>query len=160
MRIRKAIVRLRGLLTYLWYRVIYGKAFSCAGMPKIRKDFNLVIEPGGMVTFGKGVFINNHCSFNCMNSVSIGDNCLFGESVKIYDHNHRFRDPDIPIAEQAYKIGEIEIGNNCWIGSNTIILRGVSIGDNVIIGAGCVIDADVPSRSIVRNHSVQNYLSW
>ena len=48
----------------------------------------------------------------------------------------------------------IHIGRDCWIGANTVILRGVTIGDNVVIGANCLIYQDIPSNSIV-THSEQ-----
>ena len=47
-------------------------------------------------------------------------------------------------------IGSIRIGNNCWIASNAVILKGAEIGDNCVIGAGCVVKGVIPSGSIVR----------
>ncbi|WP_143450139.1 acyltransferase, partial [Lactobacillus crispatus] len=82
--------------------------------------------------------------------VTIGDNTLFGENVKIYDHNHRFNKINIPIEKQGYSVKAVTIGKHCWIGSNVVILKGVTIGDNCIIGAGCVVSENVPENTILK----------
>lgn len=87
-----------------------------------------------------------------MSEISIGDNSQFGESVKIYDHNHQYRNLNLLINQQGYVKGKVIIGSNCWIGSNVVILKDVVIGDNVVIGAGCVIFKSIPSNSIVYNN--------
>lgn len=158
--LRKALVRLRGILTYVWYKIVYRGAFDCAGIPKIRRGLSLVIEKGAKVSLGTGVFLNNNCSINCRQEVLIGDNCLFGEGVRIYDHNHRFRDPDKPIASQGFRCAPVRVGNNTWIGSDVVILKGVTIGANAIIGAGCVIDSDIPPRTIVKSSRGQSITAW
>lgn len=81
----------------------------------------------------------------------IGSNSIFGENVKIYDHNHRFNMPNRLIKNSGYSYGSVSIGSNCWIGSNVILLKGAEIGNNCVIGAGCVIDSKIPSNSIVTN---------
>lgn len=115
-----------------------------------RKNSTVTIRRTGKVYIGNNVFFNNYISINCHSNIRIGDNCLFGENVKIYDHNHKFRDKNSPIAGQGYSYGDISIGNNCWIGSNVVILKGVKIGNNVVIGANCVIDKDVAENTIVK----------
>lgn len=147
-------------MTYAWYKLVYGKSFACVGTPKIRRRLSLVIEKGAEVSLGKGVFFNNDCSINCRQKVRIGDYCLFGEGVKIYDHNHRFRDADRPIASQEFKCAPVVIGDNARIGSDVVILKGVTIGSNAIIGAGCVVDSDVPPRTIVRRGRDQTSIAW
>ena len=75
--------------------------------------------------------------------VVIGDNCQIAPGVSIYTAGH----PVHPAARNtAYEYGiDITIGNNVWIGGNTVILPGVHIGDNVVIGAGSVVTKDIPS---------------
>lgn len=111
---------------------------------RIRKDAELYI--------GEQVFFNSNCSINCMEKVEIGDNTQFGESVKIYDHNHKFNDPELLIKDQGFSVDAVKIGKNCWIGSNTVILKGVEIEDNVVIGANCVISQNIPEFSLVKNN--------
>lgn len=118
----------------------------------IRNFCRIQIEDGQLV-IGNNTFFNNFCTVNCLKKITIGDNCLFGEGVKIYDHNHNYRDTDKPINKQGYNFGEVVIGDNCWIGSNVVIVKGVSIGDNVIIGANSIIFEDIPSNHIVKSQS-------
>lgn len=158
--VRKALVRLRGLVSFIWYKTVYRNAFLCQSIPKLRKGLSLVIDKGGTVVFGKAIFVNNYCSFNCKEEIRIGNNCLFGEGVKIYDHDHRFRDINKPIFEQGFKCAPVVIGDNVWVGSSSIILKGVTIGSNVVIGAGCVIDHDVASGTIVKRESQQDTIPW
>lgn len=116
-----------------------------------RKNFTLIIEKNAKVTIGKKCFFNNFCTIAAQNSVTIGDGTLFGENVKIYDHNHCFKDISIPIKHQGYNSAPITIGKHCWIASNVVILKGVTVGDNCVIGAGCIIYKNIPSNSVVIN---------
>lgn len=106
----------------------------------------------------KSCFFNNFCSINAMLSVTIGDDCIFGENVKIYDHNHCYQDRSKSISKQGFSTAAIQIGRNCWIGSQVTILKGVTIGDNSIIGAGVVVYQDVPENSIIlSNGEIRKY---
>lgn len=58
--------------------------------------------------------------------------------------------PIFMVSEQGMAIGEVNIGNNCWIGSNVIILKGADIGDNCVIGAGAIISGKIPDNTLVR----------
>lgn len=117
----------------------------------IKDNFKIYIGHNGKLTIGKSNFFNNGCSINCLGNIEIGNNNQFGEYVLFYDHNHRYSDKSKSISEQGYKIGHIKIGNNCWFGSNVVILKDVEIGDNVVIGAGCVIHKSVKSDLVVLN---------
>ena len=111
---------------------------------QFRKGFTLLIDKEGKVKIGDNVFLNNYCTICVLEGVTIGDGTIFGENVKIYDHNHIYENPDTPIKQQGYTTTPISIGKHCWIGSNVTILKGVNIGDNCVIGAGCVVYKDVP----------------
>ena len=71
--------------------------------------------------------------------------------MRVYDHNHCYRNPDVPIKEQGFTSAPVSIGKHCWIASNVVILKGVSVGDNCVIGAGCVVYKDVPANTVVVN---------
>lgn len=116
-----------------------------------RKGFSLMIDKTGKVIIGNNVFFNNYCSINANEQITIGDGTLFGENVKVYDHNHCYKDVDVPIKEQGFTTAPISIGKHCWIGSNVVILKGVTIGDNCVIGAGCIIYKDVSANTVVVN---------
>lgn len=83
-----------------------------------------------------------------MKRIEIGRNCLFGENVTVYDHNHRFSGFS-RLAEQGYKSASIKIGDNCWLGTNVVVLKGVTIGDGCVVGANVVVARDIPPDSIV-----------
>lgn len=106
---------------------------------------------GSNCIIGDRVFFNNGCSINCFEEIIIGNDCLFGEGVKFYDHNHNYKNKSKIISGQGYSTGSIKIGKNCWFGSNVIILKNVTVGDNVVIGANCVIHKSIPSGMIVTN---------
>ena len=74
---------------------------------------------------------------------------IFGENVKIYDHNHRFNQLK-ELRKQGFSNGSVVIGERCWISSNVTILKGTEIGNNCVIGAGCVISGKIPDDTIVK----------
>ena len=116
------------------------------------RKFCSVVVSDGRLKIGDNFFMNNHSSLNCMGEIEIGDNCLFGEGVKLYDHNYDYRkDNGLPFNKKGHRRGKISIGNNCWLGSNCVVLMGVTIGDNVIVGANTVVHKDIPSGTILVN---------
>ncbi len=120
----------------------------------IRNYCNVLVGNHAELVMGNGFFMNNFCSINCLEKIEIGENTLFGEGVKLYDHNHKYsNEPSFKIEQQKFNTAPIKIGKNCWLGSNVTVLKGVTIGDNCIIGAGCLIYKDVEEGSIVKNKS-------
>jgi teichuronic acid biosynthesis glycosyltransferase TuaG len=117
-----------------------------------REFCNILLYENGALKIGQNVFFNNYCSINCLGNIEIGANSIFGEGVKIYDHNHKYHKDDhiLTVERNEFTIGQIKIGKNCWIGSNVTILNNVEIGDNVIIGANCLIYKSVASNSIIK----------
>lgn len=134
-------------LKFILFKIVYRNKVHFGANFTFRKGFSLDIGKKGRVEIGKNVFFNNWCSVCALESVKIGDGTIFGENVKIYDHNHICSNPNIPIKEQGYNSSPIHIGKHCWIASNVIILKGVTIGDNSIIGAGVIVYKDVPPNS-------------
>lgn len=132
------------------FSMIYGKRLYYGKKFQFRKGFSLGIEDHGHIEIGDECFFNNYCSIVSQGNVRIGDGSIFGENVKIYDHNHRFNDLTKPIKVQGYSVGTVEIGKHCWIGSNVTILKGAKIGDNCVIGAGSVISGIIESGMIVK----------
>ena len=118
---------------------------------RMRITNSIINYRGGNLTIDDDFFMNRNGSINCHSSISIGKNCLLGENVHIYDHNHVFMEINKPVAFQGFKNSAVTIGDNCWIGTGVTILAGVEIGNNVIIGANCLIYHDIPSGSIVKS---------
>ena len=120
-----------------------GKGFTARKGVKLNAN-------GGKITIGNGVFMNANSSINAHLDVKIGNNVIMGENVHIYDHNHVFKDADALISSQGFKSKPVEIGDNCWLGTNVVVLAGVKIGKNCVIGANCLIHKDVPDNTIVK----------
>lgn len=118
-----------------------------------RNYINIWVGKDAKLKLGNKVFLNNYCSINCLHSIEIGENTLFGEGVKIYDHNHQYTHENLQLKvhSKEFTHGAVKIGKNCWLGSNVVVLKGVTIGNNSIIGAGCVIHKDVPENSVIVN---------
>lgn len=135
--------------------ILYPKIenFNLGKNISFRNYIHIIIQNGGSLEIKDNVFFNNHCSINCLESITIGENTLFGENVKLYDHNHSYErnENGLAVSHSDFKTAPIVIGKNCWLGSNVVILKGVTIGENCIIGAGCVIYKDIPENSTVVN---------
>lgn len=116
-----------------------------------RSNLNIRIEKNGKLILGNSCFFNNNCSITCQNYIKIGRNTIIGEDVKIYDHNHIFNKRQT-IANQGFNTDKVIVGNNCWIGSNVILLKGTVIGDNCVVAAGSIISSVIPNNSIVKNN--------
>ncbi|KAB5607401.1 glycosyltransferase [Bifidobacterium jacchi] len=142
--------RFTGLLLKALYRVVYGRRMRWGSALHLRKGFQATCDGDGRIVIGSNVFFNNGCGLHARKLIEIGDGTLFGENVHVYDHNHRFADPTVSIKEQGYSEAPVHIGSHCWIGSNATILKGTTIGDNSVIGAGCVISGDIPADTVVR----------
>ncbi len=112
-------------------------------------------QAGGKLTVGNNTFFNHHCQIISRGFVGIGDNCVFGPFVSIYDHDHIFGVDGV--IKNDYRIREVKIGNNCWIGEKVTILRGSFIGDGCVIGAGCVISGNVPPHTLVKPQRNYNF---
>jgi len=110
-------------------------------------NFNIL----GRVILGNNVLFNNYSSLNCFEEIQIGDDTWLGEGVRLYDHNHQYKNINVPFTSQGYSTGPIKIGRNVWIGSNTIILQNVTIGDNCVIGANNIIFKSVPKDTIIKS---------
>ena len=142
-------------IVWMWFLKLFyifgGARFIVGKHVTFRKGFSMMIGKNGEVNIGNNVFFNNYCSLNAIERIIIGDGTIFGENVKVYDHNHCYQDPNVPIKEQGFTSAPVNIGKHCWIASNVVILKGVTIGDNCVIGAGCVIYKDVPEESVMIN---------
>ena len=128
---------------------INNKADLIVGSNVICRNFENFHVSSGKLILHDGVFINNSCSFNCMERIEIGSGTMMGEGVRFYDHDHIYTAEKIE--KWQWTTAPIRVGRDCWIGSNVTILKGVTIGENTIIGAGCLIRNDIPANSVVYN---------
>ncbi len=97
---------------------------------------------GTHIEVGKNFFANYNCTILDVAKVRIGDNCQMAPNVAIYTAGHPVH-PDT--RNTAYEYGiEVTLGDNVWIGGNTVVCPGVHIGSNTVIGAGSVVTKDIP----------------
>lgn len=125
------------------------KKLSLGENVTFRNYINILVADNAELIIDNQVFMNNYCSLNVLEKVEIGENTLFGEGVKIYDHNHEYSSQKVEA--QKFKTAPVKIGKNCWLGSNVTVLKGVTIGDHVIIGAGSTVYKDIPAGSVLVN---------
>ena len=97
------------------------------------------------ITIGRRVFINAGCHFQDHGGVTLGDGCLIGHNVVFATLDHGTAPED----RGAMYPAPIRLGKNVWVGSNSTILRGVTVGDNAIIAAGSVVTKDVAANTVV-----------
>lgn len=82
-------------------------------------------------------------------TIEIEDNVLIGSGVHIYVSNHLFSNPEVDIIHQGHTPGKsVTLKKGCWVGANSILLPGVTIGENAVVGAGSIVTKDVPPRSV------------
>ena len=100
---------------------------------------------GKNITIGKDVFINSGCHFQDQGGIEIRDGALIGHNVVLATINHDLN----PKENRKNHYAPIKIGSHVWIGSNTTILPGVTIGDWAVVAAGAVVTQDVPTMTVV-----------
>ncbi len=117
---------------------------------KIWISSNVKIQAdSGIIEIGNNTFINDFTRIISMKKICIGNNCIIGPNVSIYDHDHRYAEKDKFICKQGYNISDIIIEDDVWIGSNVFIGRGVKIGKHSVIAANSVIVKDVMQYTVV-----------
>lgn len=116
---------------------------------------NAFIEPPFSCDYGENIFFgdNVYMNFNCVildcAKVTIGNNVLLGPNVQLYAATHPIQAKERVVEGKIMDFSlPINIGNDVWIGGSTIVLPGVTIGDNVVIGAGSLVTKDIPSNCI------------
>ncbi|KFI85164.1 putative acetyl transferase [Bifidobacterium pullorum subsp. saeculare DSM 6531 = LMG 14934] len=118
---------------------------------------NVMIRPSSYYggDLGYGLFMGDNSSIGpdgfigCSGPIRIGCNVMIGPKCSLFAENHVFKDLKATIKSQGVSQKGISIGNDCWIGSNVVILDGVHIGNHVVIGAGCLITRDIPDNVVV-----------
>ena len=100
---------------------------------------------GKNIKVGEEVFINACCHFQDHGGVEIGNGCQIGHNVVFATLNHGLE----PADRKSTYPAPIKLGRNVWVGSNSTILSGVTIGDNAVVAAGAVVTKDVPANAIV-----------
>ena len=102
---------------------------------------NVIIHPQSMLFAEEGINTPN---------IIIEDDVLLGPGIHMFVPSHKYDDPIEPISEQGYKYkGDIKICEGAWIGANTIIMSGVTIGKHAVVGAGSIVTKDIQPHTVV-----------
>ncbi len=115
---------------------------------RIGKNALVSVLNGGTLSVGAGTSIGMNNLIVCHEQIRIGQETILAPNVFIYDHDHVF-DAECGVHKREFKTSPVSIGDRCWIGANTVILRGTKIGNNCVIGAGCVLKGDYPDGSVI-----------
>jgi acetyltransferase-like isoleucine patch superfamily enzyme len=116
----------------------------------VDENFHLIppvySDHGINIRIGRNVFVNQNCRFNDIGGIDIGDDVMLGPNVSLISSGH-------PIDPAERRVGitsaPIAIGRNVWVGTSALIMQGVTVGEDAIVGAGAVVTRNVPPRTLV-----------
>ncbi|WP_288323546.1 acyltransferase [uncultured Eggerthella sp.] len=141
----RLVCKLYRLVKMAFLRSRYGSRLDVGGGAiSFRKPFFCRLGPQGCMRLGRGAFFNYGCKIIAHERIEIGSDCLFGPNVQVFDFDHGHDRSDIAYKKQGMETKPVVIGNNVWLGANVVVLKGVTIGDNAIVGAGTIMSHDVP----------------
>jgi acetyltransferase-like isoleucine patch superfamily enzyme len=103
----------------------------------------------GEVSIGAKTVMGQECTISAFQQVSIGRECILADRVMLIDFDHGVTEVERPIRVQGIYKRDVRVGHNVWIGYGACILRGVSVGDNSIIGTSAVVTKPIPENAVV-----------
>jgi acetyltransferase-like isoleucine patch superfamily enzyme len=103
----------------------------------------------GEVSIGAKSVLGQECTISAYKHISIGRECIIADRVMMIDFDHGMVEVERPIREQGVYKRDVDVGHNVWIGYGACLLRGVTVGDNSVIGTNSVVTADVPDNAVV-----------
>jgi lipopolysaccharide O-acetyltransferase len=119
-----------------------GKSFTSG------RSLRIDIHHDGTLIIGDHVEFNDQCQISCAHKLTIGSRVLVASKVFISDHDHNYRCTGSP-NDWGLISQEVSIGDDCWIGNNVSILKGVKLGSRCIVGSGSVVTKSFPNNSII-----------
>ena len=103
----------------------------------------------GLVSIGAKTVLGQECTISAFQHVSIGRECILADRVMLIDFDHGVTEVDRPIRLQGIYKRDVRVGHNVWIGYGACVLRGVTVGDNCIVGTNSVLTRGVPENAVV-----------
>jgi acetyltransferase-like isoleucine patch superfamily enzyme len=129
--------------------IVFGDRCTVGRFATIQPTNKLFDEPGEGLRVGSRSNIGHFAYIGCSGFIDIGDDVLMGPRVSLLAENHVIDDIDTPMKDQGVTRSFIRIEDDCWIGSGSVVLAGVTIGRGSVVAAGSVVTRDVPPFSIV-----------
>lgn len=116
------------------------------GRRSVVESYACINNAVGDVIIGDHTRIGLHCTI--IGPVSIGNHVNLAQGITVTALNHNFADGELRIDQQGVSTQPVSIGDDVWIGTNAVILPGVTIGNHVVIAAGAVVTKDIPDNSL------------
>ncbi len=138
--------------------VFFGRGLELEIAAKGQVDFGRFVWLGdrtkvrcheGRVEIGAKTVMGQECTISAYQRVRIGEQCVIADRAMFIDFDHGVVEIERPIRLQGIYKRDVEVGSNVWIGYGACILRGVSVGDNAIVGTNAVVTKDVPANAVV-----------
>jgi acetyltransferase-like isoleucine patch superfamily enzyme len=162
----------RLLYRYLWRRLLTpaGWRWQTDGPVFFGKGLELQIAKRGTIRFGRFVWVGDgtkirchegevivgqktvlgqECTISAYRHVRIGEQCVIADRAMFIDFDHGIVEVERPIRLQGIYKRDVVIGANVWVGYGAAFLRGVTVGDNSVVGTSAVVARDVPANAVV-----------
>jgi hypothetical protein len=162
----------RLLWRYLWRRYLTraGWRWETDGPVFFGRNLEIEISKRGMVRFGRFVWVGDgtkirchegevaigpktvmgqECTISAYKEVRIGEQCVIADRSMFIDFDHGMVEVERPIRVQGIYMKPVIVGSNVWIGYGAAVLRGVSVGDNAVLGTYAVVTKDIPANAVV-----------
>jgi len=102
----------------------------------------------GEIHIGAKTVLGQECTISCYQHVSIGRECIVADRAMFIDFDHGVVDVEVPIRAQGIYMRDVRIGHNVWVGYGAAFLRGVTVGDNAVVGTNSVVTRDLPDNAV------------
>lgn len=116
---------------------------------RIILDDDVMLYAKGSIQIGRQFCLNRYSRIVAHQRIEIGEAVTIGQGVSILDHDHQYQMREDKLQLEGYTTAPVRIGNRVWIGDKCTILKGVTIGDNVVVGAHTLVHKDVPSGVVI-----------
>ena len=127
-------------------RVREGASLHCEGVVSLQRGVRVVVD-SGRLTIGHGTNVNGlGTKLLCAQEITIGEFCTFSWDVQVLDTDFHAVTRD---GVELPKTAPVRIGDRVWVGTRAVVLKGVTIGDGAVVGAGSVVTRDVPAGAVV-----------
>jgi acetyltransferase-like isoleucine patch superfamily enzyme len=158
------------LARFVWLKLRFGRRLQTEGICFVCPRVKLEIGRGARLHVGRWAWIGHGCkirvhegevrigaktvigqeaTISAFQHVSIGRECILADRVMLIDFDHGVTEVERPIRLQGIYKRDVRVGHNVWMGYGACVLRGVSVGDNAIIGTSSVVTAEVPANAVV-----------
>ena len=157
-------------LRWAWLKLRWGRRLQTDGLCFVGPGVTLEIGRGAVLSLGRWSWIGHgcklrvhegrvevgaktvlgqECTISAFQRVSIGRECIVADRVMLIDFDHGAAEVERPVRLQGIYKRDVSVGNNVWIGYGACVLRGVTVGDNAVLGTSAVVTDDVPDNAVV-----------